>query len=187
MDKFETEAREVCSLSDDYEIMRRELDDKRQEVGDLEEDVKELNKTIGKLEKEAHELKVKFGFLEGEVKFQQRKREEDRKNSGTKREGLTGPRWRDVACHATPVGVDKSVSAVAPVVDGKSRDVAVQAAVSLLVSMSSVQTDRQVAVEATTRLSYASIAIHATLVPTRLRSGISGGPVPPLGVRGLSL
>ena len=48
MDKIEMEAREVCSLADDYEIMKSELDDKRQEVGDLEEDVKELKKTIMK-------------------------------------------------------------------------------------------------------------------------------------------
>ena len=34
MDKIETEAREVCSLADDYEIMKSELDEKRQEVGD---------------------------------------------------------------------------------------------------------------------------------------------------------
>ena len=60
--------------------------------------MKELKKTIGELEKEAHELKVKYGFLEGEVKFQKRMREEDRKNSGTKREGLTRPHWRDVPC-----------------------------------------------------------------------------------------
>ena len=35
MDKIEMQAREVCSLADDYEIMKSELNDKRQEVGDL--------------------------------------------------------------------------------------------------------------------------------------------------------
>ena len=34
MDKVEMEAREVCSLADHYDIMKSELDDKRQEVGD---------------------------------------------------------------------------------------------------------------------------------------------------------
>ena len=71
MDKIEMEAREVCSLADNYDIMKSELDDKRQEVEDLEEDVKELKETVMK--------------LEGEVMFQKRMREEDRKNSGTKR------------------------------------------------------------------------------------------------------
>ena len=42
--------------------MKSELEDKRQEGGDLEEDVKEMKKTIGKLEKQAHELKAKFVF-----------------------------------------------------------------------------------------------------------------------------
>ena len=181
MDTIEMEAREVCSLADDYEIKKSQLDDKRQEVGDLEEDVKELKKTIAKLEMEAHEMKVKFGFLEGEVKFQKRMREEDRKNLGTKREGLTGPHWRDVACQATPVGVDKSVSVVAPVVDRKARDVAVQAAVPILVSTSGVQTDGQGEAEATPKPSYASVATPSTLVPTGPRNGTSGGPVPPAG------
>ena len=158
MDKIEIEARELYSLADDYEIMKSELDDKRQEMGDLQEDMKELKKTIGKLEKEAYELKVKFGFLEGEVKFLKRMQVEDRKNSGTKREGLTGPRWRHVACQANTVVVDKSVGAVATVMDRKSRDMAVQAAVPLLVSTSSLQNDRQVAVEATAKPSYASVA-----------------------------
>ena len=111
MDKIEMEAREVCSLADDYDIMKSELDDKRQEVGDLVEDVKELKKSVAK--------------LEGEVRFQKRIREEDRRHSGTKREELMGPYWRDVACQATPAGVDKSVGAVAPVVDRNPRDVAV--------------------------------------------------------------
>ena len=71
MDKIEMEAREVCSLADDNEIMTSELDDKRQEVRDLEKDVKELKKTIEKLEEE--------------VRFQKGMRVEDRKNSGTKR------------------------------------------------------------------------------------------------------
>ena len=77
MDKIEMEAREVCSFADSHAIMKSELDNKRQEVGDLEEDVKELKKTVTK--------------LEGEVRFQRRMREEDRKKSGTKREGFMGP------------------------------------------------------------------------------------------------
>ena len=170
MDKVEMEARAVCSLADDYDIMKSELDDKRQEVGDLEEDVNELKKTVAK--------------LEGEVRFQKRMSEEDRKNTGTKREGLIGPYWRDVACQATSVGVDKSVGAVAPVVDRKSRYVAVQAAVALLVSTSSVQTDGQVEAVATPKPSYASVATLATLVPTGPRNGTSGGPVPPAGGAG---
>ena len=51
-DKIEMEAREVCSLGDDYEIIKSEPDDKRQEVGDWEEDMKELKKTVTKLEEE---------------------------------------------------------------------------------------------------------------------------------------
>ena len=35
MDKIEIEAREVCSLAIDYEIMKSELDNKRQQVGNL--------------------------------------------------------------------------------------------------------------------------------------------------------
>ena len=35
IDKIKMEAREVCSLADDYEIMKSELHDKRQEVGDF--------------------------------------------------------------------------------------------------------------------------------------------------------
>ena len=124
MDKIEMEAREVCSFANSHDIMKSELDDKRQEVGHLEEDVKELKKTIAK--------------LEGEVRFLKRMREEDRKNSGTKRKGFFGPYWQEVACQATPVGVDKSVGVVAPVVGRKPRDVAVQAAVPLLVSTSGV-------------------------------------------------
>ena len=45
--------------------------------------MKELNKTIAK--------------LEGEVRFQKKMTEEDKKYSGTKREDFWGPRWRDVA------------------------------------------------------------------------------------------
>ena len=179
MDKIEMEAREVCSLADDYDIMKTELDDKRQEVEDLEEEVKELKK------------KVKW--LEGQVRFQKRMREEDKKNSGTKREGFTGPQWRDVACQATPVGVDKSVGAVAPVVDRKPRDVAVHAAVPLLVSTSGVQTDGRVEAVAPSRPSYALVATQATLVPTGPRNGPSEGLVPlaggvgpqPVGARAL--
>ena len=170
MDKVELEAREVCSFADSHDIMKSELDDKRQEVGDLEEDVKELKKTVAK--------------LEGEVRFQKKMREEDRKNSGTKREDFWGPRWRDVACQATPVGVDKSVGAVAPVLDREPRDVAVQAAVPLLVSTSGVQTDRQGEAVVTPRPSYASVATQATLVTIGPRNGASGGPVPPTGGAG---
>ena len=68
IDKIEMEAREVCSVADYYNIMKSELDDKRQEMGDLEEEVKEVKKTVGK--------------LEGEVKWQKRLREEEKKNSG---------------------------------------------------------------------------------------------------------
>ena len=73
---IEMEAREVCSLPDDYEIMKSELDNKRQEVGDLEEDVQELKQTIGR--------------LEGDLRFEKRLREEGQKNSGTKRVRLYG-------------------------------------------------------------------------------------------------
>ena len=170
MDKVEIEGREVCLLADDYDIMTSELDDKRQEVGDLEEDVKELKKTVAK--------------LEGEVRFLKRMREEDRKNSGTKREGLMGPYWRNVAYQAAFFGVDKSVGAVAPVVDRKPRDVALHAAVPLLVSTSSVQTDGQVEEVATPKPSYASVATKATLVPTGPRHGTGEGPVPPSGGSG---
>ena len=130
------------------------------------------------------ELKKKVEWLEGQKRYYMRLREEDRKNSGTKREGFMGPQWRDVACQATPVGVDKSVGAVAPVVDRKPRDVAVQAAVPLLVSTSGVQTDGQVEAVATPKPSYASVATQATLVPTGPRNGTSGGPVPPAGGAG---
>ena len=61
---------------------------------------------------------------------------------------------------------------------------AVQAAVPFLVSTSSVQTDGQVAVEATAEPSYASVATQATLVPTGPSNGTSGGPVPPSGGAG---
>ena len=50
IDKIEMEAREVCSFADSHDIMKSELDDKRQEVGDLEEDVKELRKKVEWLE-----------------------------------------------------------------------------------------------------------------------------------------
>ena len=71
------------------------------------------------------ELRKKVESLVGQKRFYVRMREEDRKNCSTKREGIMGPQWRDVACHATPVRVDKSVGAMAPVVDRKPRDVAV--------------------------------------------------------------
>ena len=130
------------------------------------------------------ELKKKVEWLEGQKRFYIRMREEDRRNSGTKREGFMGPQWRDVACQAAPFGVDKGVGAVAPVVDRKPRDVAVQAAVPLLVSTSGVQTDGQVEAVVTPKPSYASVATQVTLVPTGLRNGTSGGPVPPSGGAG---
>ena len=108
----------------------------------------------------------------------------DKRNSGTKREGFMGPCWQDVACQATPVGVNKSVGAVAPVVDTEPRDVAVQAAIPLLVSTSGVQTDGQVEAVATPKASYASVMTQATLVPTGLRNETGGGPVPPVGGMG---
>ena len=89
------------------------------------------------------------------------------------------PYWRDVACQATPVGVDNSVGAADPVVDRKPKDVAVQAAVPLLVSTPGVQTDGQVEAVATPKPSYASVATQETLVPTGLRNETSGGAVPP--------
>ena len=167
MDKIEMEAREVCSFADSHDVMKSELDDKRQEVGDLEEDVKELRKTVGRLEKE--------------VVWQKQLVKGAKENSGTKRMGFGGPRWRDTACQATPVGVDKSVGAVAPVVDRKPRDVAVQAAVPLLVSTSGAQTDGQVEAVVTSKSSYTSVATQAMLVPTGPSNETSGGPVPPEG------
>ena len=50
MDKIEGEAMDVCSLSDEYNNVKRELDIKRQEVGDLEKEVKALKKTVARLE-----------------------------------------------------------------------------------------------------------------------------------------
>ena len=79
IDKIEMEPREVCSLPDDYKIMKEELNNKRQDVEDLEEDVKELKTTVAKLEEE--------------VRFQNKIREEDKKNSGTKRVDFWGPCW----------------------------------------------------------------------------------------------
>lgn len=73
---------------------------------------------------------------------------------------------------------------MAPVVDKQQRDIAVQAMVSLLVSTTSVQTDGQLAVEATRKSFYASVAMQVTQVPTGLRNGIGGGPVHPTGVMG---
>ena len=110
----------------------------------MAEDVKELKKTIGR--------------LEGDLRFEKRLKEKGRINSGTKRVGLYGRLWQDVACQAAPVGVDKSVGAVAPVVYRKPRDVAVQAAVPLLVSTSSVQTDGPLVAEAPAKPSYTSVA-----------------------------
>ena len=164
------QAREVFSFAHSHDIIKSELDDKRQEVGDLEEDVKELRK------------KVKW--WEGQVRVQVKGRAYDKRNSGTKREGLMGPQWRDVACQATHVGVDKSVGAVAPVVDRKPRDVVVHAAVPLLMSTSSMQIDGQVEAVATPKPSYASVVTQATLVPTGPRNGTGRGSVPPVGGAG---
>ena len=50
MDKIEMETREVCLFADSHDIMKSELDDKWQEVGDLEEDVKELRRKVEWLE-----------------------------------------------------------------------------------------------------------------------------------------
>ena len=58
---------------------------------------------------------------------------------------------------------------------------AVQATVPLLVSISSVQADRQVEVVAAPKPSYTSVATQATLAPIGLRNGTTRGPVPPLG------
>ena len=82
----------------------------------------------------------------------------------------------DVACQATPVGVDNSVGAVAPIEDRNPRDVAVQGAVPLLISTLVVQTDRQVVAVATTKPSYALVATQATPVPTSPMNGTSNGP-----------
>ena len=46
MDKIGREAMDVCSFSDKYNNAKRELDNKRQEVGDLEKEVKELKKPL---------------------------------------------------------------------------------------------------------------------------------------------
>ena len=170
MDEIEIEARELCSLADNYNIMKSELHDKRQEVGDLEEDMTKLKKTIAKVEKE--------------LRFQKTRVETARENTGTKRKEIFGPCWQDIACQATPVGVDKMVGVVAPIVDRKLRDVAVQVAVPLLVSTSGVQTDGQVEAVATPKPSYASVATQATLVPTGSRNETSGGPLPPAGDAG---
>ena len=43
------------------------------------------------LEEGVKELRKKVEWLEGQVRFQKRVREEDRKNFGTKREGFMGP------------------------------------------------------------------------------------------------
>ena len=170
MDKIEREVIHVCLFADEYNFAKSELDNKRLEIGELEEDVKELKK------------KVKW--LEGKVRFQMRVREEDRKNSGTKREGFMRPQLWDVACQATTVRVDKGVGAVAPVVDRKVRDVAVQAAVPFFGSTSGVQTDGQVVAEDTAKTPYTSAATQATFVPTEPRNETSGGPVPPAGGAG---
>ena len=60
MDKIEMEAREMCSFADSNDIMKSEIDDKRQEVRDLEEDVKELIKKVEWLE---GQVKVQVNFF----------------------------------------------------------------------------------------------------------------------------
>ena len=50
------------------------------------------------MEEDVKELGRKVEWLERQVRFYKRMREEDRKNSGTKREGFMGPQWQDVAC-----------------------------------------------------------------------------------------
>ena len=143
-------------------------------MGDLEEDVKELKRTVGKLEREMRVLKSL--------------RDDDKKNHSTQRKHpMFGPCWWDVAGQATPDGVEKRIGSVAPLVDRKHRDVAVQAVVLLLVRTSGGRTDGQVVAETTARPSYTSVATQGTLVPTETRNGSSGGPGPPSGGRGLSL
>ena len=70
---------------------------------------------------------------------------------------------------------------MARVVDRKSRDVPLKAAVPLLVSTSGIQTDEQVVAGAITKTSYVSVVTQAMAVPAGPRNGTSGGPVPPTG------
>lgn len=62
-------------------------------------------------------------------------------------------------------------------VDRKSRDAAVEAAVRLLVGTSSLQPDGQVGAETTTKPSYASLATQVTLMPTRPKNETIVGPL----------
>ena len=96
MDKIEMQVREVCSFADSHDIMKSELDDKRQEVGDLQDNLKELKK--------------KVEWLEGQVRVQVKGRAYDKRNSGMKREGFIGPSWRDVAYQATLITKKKITS-----------------------------------------------------------------------------
>ena len=73
---------------------------------------------------------------------------------------------------------------MAPPVDRKPKDVAVQVAVPLLVSTLSVQTDGQVVVTATAKPSYALVTTQAMPVRTGPRNETIGGPVPPAGGTG---
>ena len=143
-------------------------------MGDLDGDVKQLKKTFYK--------------LKGEMRFQRRLREEDKKNSSTSREILVrGPLCQYVAALATIIEIDKDISMLAPSVDRILMDVVVQATVLLLVNTSSVQAHRQVVTKATLRTYYTSVVTQVTLVPTGPHIETSGGPAPLVGVWGLSL
>lgn len=105
-------------------------------------------------------MKKTFFKLKGEVKFQRRLREEDKKNSSTSREILVrGPLCQYVATLATTVEVDKDISMLAPSVDSILMDVVVQATVLLLVNTSSVQAHRQVVAKATLRTYSTSVVM----------------------------
>lgn len=106
------------------------------------------------------------------MSFQKKLVEVVKKNASTKRMGQFEPHWRNATCQACPVGVVRGVGTVAPVVDKNPRDAAVQAAVALSVSTSSVHTDGQVEAGATTRPSYASVATQVTLMLTGLGMGL---------------
>ena len=96
----------------DYDIMKSELNNKQQEMGDLEGEVEELNKTIVK--------------LQGRVKFQKRIMEQTKRNSSSRRENwMVHPIWLDLASQATPIRVEEGIGVVAPVGNRKPRDIAV--------------------------------------------------------------
>lgn len=162
------EPMDLCLFADEYDIATSELNNKQQEMEELQEVVKGLRNAVA--------------MLQGDVQVQIRLWVEDHENHSTQREWqMFGPHWRGAACRASPVEVDKSVDMVALVVDRKRRDVAVQAAVPLLVITSSMPTNRQFVVAATTRPSYALAATKVTLMPTGLRNETNGGPVPSAG------